>query len=359
MTEQTLYAVALSEIKGIGPVYFKKLLENFKTPKNAFNASYTELEKIVPSKIAERIKDYDINLAERILNIAQRQSIEITYLGDDNYPKRLININLPPPVIYYRGNLQQIDDIRAVGIVGTRKPTQYGARVASMFSRKLAEGGVGIVSGGAYGIDTIALKTGAENNTYTVAVLGNGLLNPYPSSNRELFKKIIKTGGAVISEFSPEERPKKENFPKRNRIISGLSDMLLVVEAGEKSGSLITAAWATEQNVDVYAVPGPITSDTSRGTNLLIKEGANIALNPEILLKDLGISETTTSKIIELTKEEKVVYDTIGNEPIHADRLSEILEIEIFKLTPILFSLELKGAIRQLPGKYYVREGLS
>ena len=356
MQEQLLYAIALSEIKGIGPVYFQKLINAFNTPENVFSASFSELSSIIPEKVAREILKKDFKQAERILSFSEKLDISITFYGSETYPQRLMNIHLPPPVLYIKGDLKRIDSEKSVGIVGTRKPTHYGVKVASDFSKVLAESGIAIVSGGAYGIDTFALRSAVENRGYAIAVLGNGLLNPYPASNRGLFKKILDAGGAIVSEFSPEERPAKENFPRRNRIISALSDILLVVEAGEKSGSLITAAWATEQNVDVYAVPGPITAETSKGTNLLIKEGAKVALSPDDILYDLGVRRRAEKIKPQLTEEEEKIYSAITHEPIHIDALSEKLGMEVFNLMPLLFSLELKGMVRQLPGKYYVRE---
>ena len=358
MHEDILYAIILSEIKGIGPVYFQRLLKRFETPRNVFKASLSELKEVVPQTVAERVLSPDIKSAEKIIKICERHSIEIYPYGSKGYPKRLLDIYAPPPILYVKGDITKIDTIKSVGMVGTRKPTQYGSQVAQIFSRELAQYGIGIVSGGAYGIDTIALKTAASENAYSVAVLGNGLLNPYPSANRELFRKIVEKGGAVISEFNPEERPNKENFPRRNRIISALSDALLVIEAGEKSGSLITAAWAEEQNVDVYAVPGPITAETSKGTNLLIQRGAKMATSPERILDDLGIQREKKKQDIRVSEEEQKILDIIGNEPLHADTIAERLNMEIFRLSSVLFSLELKGLIRQLPGKYYVKETL-
>ncbi len=351
-----LYAVALSEIKGVGPAYFKKLLDFFKTPENVFQASFTDLLSIVPQKVAREISKKDFRKAEKILKMAERHRIGITFYGEEDYPERLLNIHLPPPVLYVRGNIKSVDRAKGVGIVGTRKPSQYGIRVASEFSKRLAEHNIAIISGGAYGIDTFALRGAVENGGYAVAVLGNGLINPYPASNKWLFRKIVEKGGAVISEFPPEAKPARENFPRRNRIISALSDIVLVVEAGEKSGSLITAAWAAEQNIDVYAIPGPITSETSKGTNLLIKEGAKMALGVDDILYELGETPENVQTTLTLTEDEKKVFDMLSDEPVHIDSLSQKLKVEVFHLIPLLFSLELKGAVRQLPGKYYVKE---
>ncbi len=356
MDNDVLYAIALSETRGIGPVNFLKLINRFGSPEKVFNATLEDIEEIVPSHTAENIITFDIKNAERILNICQKHGISVYYYGGNGYPERLLNIHAPPPVLYVKGDISKIDNIKSAGIVGTRKPTHYGAQVAKMFSEELAKNGVAIVSGGAYGIDTIALKTAVKEGAYSIAVLGNGLLNPYPSANRGLFKEIVEKQGAVISEFPPEERPNRENFPRRNRIISALSDIVLVIEAGEKSGSLITAAWAEEQNVEVYAVPGPITSSASKGTNLLIQRGAKIAISPERVLEDLGIRADKQEIKVEVSGEEKMVLDVIEGEPIHIDVIAEKLSMEIFRLSSILFSLELKGLIRQLPGKYYVRE---
>lgn len=359
MDENTLLAISLSETKGIGPIYFHKLLKRFESFKNIYyNTSIDELSEIVPEHIARRILEHDFSKAEKIIKICERHNIKIITCNSKDYPKRLLSIHTPPPILYVKGDVEKINNVKLVGMVGTRKPTQYGVQAAQLFAKELAKADVGIVSGGAYGIDAISLKTALKEGAYTIAVLGNGLLNPYPSANRGLFKEIVEKGGAVISEFSPEERPNKENFPRRNRIISGLSDILLVVEAGEKSGSLITVSWAEEQNVEVYAIPGPITSETSKGTNLLISRGAKIALTPQNILNDMGITYKRKERELKISEEERQVLDIIGGEPIHIDSIAEKLNVEIFKLTPILFALELKGILRQLPGKYYVKEAL-
>ena len=356
MDDEIFYAVALSLIKGIGPVYFKKLIDQFKSPKEVFEKPLEALYDAVPKSIAKRIYDEkDFVKTERILRICERHDIKIYSYGMEGYPKRLLHIHTPPPMLYVKGDITEVDRIKTVGIVGTRRPSQYGVQVAEWFSRELSKHSIGIVSGGAYGIDTIALKKAKEENAYAIAVLGNGLLNPYPSSNRELFKDIVEKGGAIISEFLPEERPNKENFPKRNRIISALSDIVLVVEAGKKSGSLITAAWAEEQNKDVYAIPGPITKETSEGTNHLIQKGARIALSPDNILQDLGISHKKEERKIDISEEEKNILEMLSDEPLHFDTILEKSNMEVFNLYSILFGMELKGLIRQLPGKYYVR----
>lgn len=359
MNDDVLYAVSLSLIKGIGPVNFKKLLNHFKSPKEVFNSSLKELEGIVSKSVAEKILNTDFKEAERILKICEKHNIMVYFYGKENYPERLLHIHTPPPTLYVKGDISKIDNTKSVGIVGTRRPSSYGIEVAEWFSREFSKNGVSIVSGGAYGIDTVALKGAVEENAYAISVLGNGLLNPYPSSNRKLFKEIVEKGGAVVSEFPPEERPNKENFPKRNRIISALSDVILVVEAGEKSGSLITASWAEEQNKEVYAVPGPITKETSKGTNLLIQRGAKMALSPDNVLSDLGVLyRKEEKKKVPITEEEKKILKIIKTGPVHIDTISEKSNIEIFNLYSILFSLELKGLVRQLPGKYYVVDSL-
>ena len=249
-------------------------------------------------------------------------------------------------------------------IVGTRKPTSYGIQITKKFSRELVEAGFVIVSGMALGIDTIAHEETIENGGKTIAVLGSGVNVIYPSSNYRLYHRIIKTGGAVVSEFPPNQFVLKGLFISRNRIISGLSRGVLIAEGGEFSGALITAKYAGIQGKDVFAIPSPINSEMASAPNLLIKQGAKLVMSVEDILEELkdvlpeeflnkkGQAELETVALSDL---ENKVFSVINNEPAHIDEIINITKIEAGPLATALINLEIKGFIKQFPGKMFVK----
>jgi DNA processing protein len=291
----------------------------------------------------------------------------ITY-QDDDYPEKLKNIYDLPPFLYVRGSLMK-DDIN-IAIVGSRRATTYGKYTTERISRELAQKGVTVVSGMARGIDSAAHRGALAARGRTIAVLGSGLDVIYPPENKILFSEIIENG-AVISEFPMGTPPIAANFPSRNRIISGMSYGVLVVEAGEKSGSLITARLALEQGREVFAVPGSVETPASRGTNRLIKEGAKLIENAEDILEEIipqlektkVLNETLTSeneaklpaKEIKLTKIEKQVADFIFDKRIHVDDIIAATNLSPADVLSTLMSLELKNLVTQHPGKYFSR----
>ncbi len=349
--------LALYLVKGIGPVRFRKLIDAFGTPDRVFSASSDELKPIVGEKLALRIleKNKVFDEAEKQLSLARKTGCSIVTFKDRDYPAMLRPLDSSPPLIFYRGDIGAIGE-ETIAMVGTRSPTHYGQRVASELARELASAGFVIVSGGARGIDSYSHRGALEAGGRTVAVLGSGLDRPYPRENKKLFDKIVDSGGVVLSEFPMGTMPSPENFPRRNRIISGLSRGVIVVEAGMTSGALITARWASSQGRDVFAVPGPITSPKSAGCNYLIKMGAKIVLSADDIIEEYGGIEPSKKKEVEIALEgiERGIYNALlQNGPLHVDELSDILDIPSSRLLTHLFVLEMKGVIRELPGKFF------
>ncbi len=266
------YLLALHSIDGLGPIRLKAILDYFKDPKLAWEAQDKKIKsKLEPQEYAKSIKDAGISW--------------IT-LFDDSYPKLLKQIYDPPVVLYYKGEILPQDE-NAIAIVGTRRMTGYGKAITDQFTQLLVGYGLTIVSGLARGVDSEAHLAALKSGGRTIAVLGGGLNQIYPPENKNLAEKIIAGFGAIISEFLPNALSQPGNFPARNRIISGLSKAVLVTEASEDSGSLITARLALEQGREVFAVPGPITSKLSKGPIDLIKEGAKPIFNVEDILEEL------------------------------------------------------------------------
>lgn len=268
------YLLALHSINGLGPIKLKEILDRFKDPKLAWEAQSKETRKnLEPESYAEAIKD---------------QGIEWFTIYDEDYPLSLKEIYDPPVVLYYKGEITAQDQ-SAIAVVGTRRMTGYGKAVTEQFAKDLVARGLTIVSGLARGVDSEAHWTALRTGGRTIAVLGGGLNKIYPPENRNLAEEIVKGHGALVSEFPPNNPSLPGNFPARNRIISGLAKAVLVTEAAEDSGSLITARFALEQGREVFAVPGPITSSLSKGPIDLIKAGARLVTNADEILEDLGI----------------------------------------------------------------------
>lgn len=279
--------ILLNMVQDIGYIRLKGLLDEFKSPENILRAPVEGLRSVkgIGPSIAKAVKnagsDYDV---EKEIALAEKSGVVILTVFDEDYPERLKNIYDPPVILYVKGSIKKEDSL-AVSIVGSRKCTYYGMNMADNIAEKLAFSGVTVVSGLARGIDTAAHK-GALKSGRTIAVLGSGLGNIYPAENKPLSEKIAQNG-AVVSEFPMHMPPNKNNFPQRNRIISGLSAAVLVVEAANKSGALITADFALEQGRDVFAVPGAAGRLSSAGTNSLIKQGAKLIDSAEDILEEL------------------------------------------------------------------------
>lgn len=285
--------------------------------------------------------------------------------GDKEYPKALENIFNPPAELFVKGDILPSDD-NAIAIVGTRRATFYGLEQCEKLSYELALKGITIVSGMARGIDTAAHRGALKAGGRTVAVLGSGHNNIYPSENKKLYEEIAKNG-VVISEFTPDTLPFPTNFPRRNRIISGLAKGVVVIEAPRKSGALITANFALQQGKEVFAMPGNISSARSNGTNALIKEGAKLVENATDILEELKYVIRVDEPVINepipsaglgmagLSSEEKMVFGILNNKPTPIDEISRISQVPVHKISKALVGLELKRLIKALPGENFIK----
>lgn len=271
---------------------------------------------------------------------------------DPNYPKRLAQIQNPPEKLYVEGDETLLNQ-EAIAIVGTRNCTRYGEKCASKFARELSKKGICIVSGLARGIDSVAHINSMEEEGKTIAVLGSGFNHIYPEENQYLYGKIIENGGCIVTEYPPETPVDKARFPKRNRIISGLAMGVLVIEARYRSGTSITAKHAISQHKEVFCIPHPLDTPTGYIPNLLIQQGAQLVTSGSDILQYYNEEEKYQNQ--EVPQDYQAIYNLIGQLPISANNISKMLQIEIAKVTEILFMLELDGFIKQLPGNVYIR----
>jgi DNA processing protein len=336
----------------------RALLDVFGNVETAWDASPADLrnaglsQRIIDNLIQVRADVDLIKTWERL----ERQGITFLTWEDSQYPRRLSEIEQPPPLIYLKGTLVEEDDW-AVAIVGTRNPTAYGRQVAGEIAATLARSGVTVVSGLARGIDAVAHQACLEAGGRTLAVLGSGVDQVYPPEHRQLAQRIIAQG-AIISDYAPGTPPDASNFPPRNRIISGLARAVIVVEAGEKSGALITAAFAADQGREVFAVPGGIYAPLSKGTNRLIQEGARPLLDSQELLSILKLGPVTefhaARSTLPVDATETFLMELLGNEALHVDEISRRANLPIEKISATLVMMELKGMVRQMGGMQYM-----
>ncbi len=351
------YWIGFNLVKGIGTVRFRSLLDTFGDAKTAWQASPDELrqsglnEKLIENFITIR---NDISLDLIWKNICQK-GISVLTWEDKDYPDRLREIPQSPPVLYIRGEIMPEDDW-AVAIVGTRRITAYGRQVTEKIAVKMAQAGVTVVSGLARGVDGVAHKAILDAGGRTIAVLGCGLDQVYPPEHRKLAERIAQTG-ALISDYPPGTKPEASNFPPRNRIISGMSLATVIVEAGRRSGALITAGFAAEQGKDVFAVPGNVFSPQSQGTNKLIQDGARILINPQEILETLDLTrineQSEARTILPTNATEAKLFNILGHEPMHVDEIGNLTELSIEAVTSTLALMELKGMVRQVGGMRY------
>ncbi len=356
--DKKAYWVGFNFVKGIGPARLKKLLNFFGDVQIAWQAPDDALRAAgLSQKIIENLLQVrnHIDIQAKIDRITE-SGIDILTWDDASYPKRLLEINQPPPVLYVRGNLQPEDEI-SIAIVGTRRITPYGRRVAIQLSERLAQNGITVVSGLARGVDGVSHQATLNAGGRTIAVLGSGIDQIYPPENRNLAERIAQNG-AVVSDYPPGTPPEAANFPPRNRIISGLSLGTVVVEAGKTSGALITATFAVEQGREVFAVPGNIHGPQSRGTNYLIQQGARPLLDSEELLEFLDLDTITKQRsarrILPVDEVEKTILRFIGPEPIHIDEIGRQSGLPIEKVAATLTFMELKGLVQQVGIMNYI-----
>jgi DNA processing protein len=357
--DSRIFWVALSLVPGIGPAKFRRLVDSLGSPEAAWMADSTQLAS---AGLDRRAIDSLVSTRSRVqlqseMDKLQRLKVRVMTQQDDDYPHLLQHIADPPPVLYLRGELRPEDDL-SVAIVGTRRPTVYGRQAAELFARGLAEHGVTVASGLARGVDTYAHQAALEGGGRTLAVLGSGLDIIYPAENRRMAAEIVERG-ALISEFPLGTKPDGMNFPRRNRIISGLSTACLIVEAGDSSGALITAEFALEQGRDVFAVPGNIFSPASRGPNRLITDGAKPACRLEDILEELEIEAAVEQReardAIPKSESEVAILRCLGHEPVHIDEVRRTVCLPMSVVSSTLTMLELKGLVRQAGGMNYVR----
>ena len=356
------YWVALNNFTKFGPVRFKKLRKYFPDLKSAFSASVAQLvqagieNNIVEEFVAVRPAIEPDKLMEKL----DREEIKVVTQEDELFPKLLAQIYDPPPLLYFRGEFKQQDEY-AIAVVGARKYSNYGRQVAEQIVKDLANNNLTIVSGLALGIDSIAHQAALAVNGRTIAVLGSGLdrQNIYPTQNRYLADKIVASGGVIFSEFPLGTLPLKHHFPQRNRLISGLSLASLIIEAGEKSGSLITATHALEQNREVFAVPGNIYSPLSVGANNLIKLGAKVITCANDIIEALNLVQVASyienKKIIPESAEEEKILTILNYEPKHIDELVRLTKLNTSVINSTLTIMEMKGKVKNLGGMQYVK----
>jgi DNA processing protein len=371
--------IALNMTPGIGPRAAAKLLERFGSAEAVFNATRGELESLrLRPEATESIRARALfEQAEAEIGRVRQLGADVLLLDDGVYPALLREIFDPPITLYLKGDWDACFNSPCVAIVGSRRSSTYGQNAATMLARDLAKRGVTIISGLARGIDAAAHRGALEAGGRTVAVIGTGIDQVYPREHRKLVEEILAGGGALCSEFPLETPPAPQNFPYRNRVISGLSLGVVIVEAAENSGSLITARMAMEQNREVWAVPGNITSRNSFGTNYLIKgAGAKLVqqwqdvaseLPPEIAARLLPptTSESEREGIVkqlslvpeDLTTSEHALLKLLSaDNPVHIDQLAASSQLSINELTSALLGLEMRELVRQLPGKCFVRK---
>jgi DNA processing protein len=379
MLNQNLkYWVALKWVEGVGNVGFKALLEAFGTPQKVFEAPLSMIKAVpgIGDKTAPQIRAFkDWKKVEKELECADKTGVSIVTSQDPLYPSQLLSTYDYPTFLYVKGHLKE-DDVN-VAVVGSRTASTYGKFTTERLCRELVLRGITVISGLARGIDSAAHRGALSGKGRTIAVLGCGLDVVYPPENEKLFTEI-SLQGALISEFPFGTPPNAPNFPARNRIISGISLGVVVVEASEKSGSLITARIALEQGREVFAVPGSIDSSGSRGTNKLIKQGAKLIENVEDILEEILPQVTRAPKLVKpdqrqkqpddqqkiltsspdlvLKETEKTVWQVLSQKPVHIDQIITSTGLTAHEVLVILLNLELQGLIEQKPGKTYMRK---
>lgn len=362
MKEALLGWTALNLLPEVGPIKAVRLLEYFPDPINLFRKKDKKGLTGIPGinlQDVDNILKFDLKEAEVELQLAEKRGFKILTLSDPDYPPLLKSIPDPPILLYVWGGLTEEDQL-AIAIVGTRLCSPYGIVQAERFASSLAESRFTIVSGIARGIDTAAHQGALRVKRRTIGVLGSGLLEPYPPENRKLMEKMASSG-AVISEFPLRIKPERHTFPRRNRIISGLSRGVLVVEAGIHSGALITATLALEQGREIFALPGPVDQETSFGTNNLIKEGAHLITAPEdiiiTLYPTLPFPKTPPAapepETTNPDKESEILALLSRHHKVGIEEIASRLNLSLAETGSLLTRLELGGKIKQIPGKQY------
>lgn len=363
----TIAWLALNSIKGLGPVRIKSLLDAYGSPEDVFKESRSTLAKMpgLPAEALELFGQPDLFAqAQAQASLCASIGVRILTLADEDYPPLLREIFAPPPVIFVKGQ-QNVFTGKAIALVGTRRASSYGLSAAAFLAREAVARNLTIVSGLALGIDTAAHRTCLECGGCTIAVLGCGIDRIYPAENTSLAGRIEETG-ALVSEFPVGTQPESYNFPRRNRLISGLSAGVVVVESGKKGGALITAQYALQQGREVFAVPGSIFSEKSAGANALIKSGATPVRSIDDVLESITAvspshqSPAAPNAVVQpalelLTAQERSLLDAMADAPLRLDQLGEKTNVSQGELPALLLNLELRGLVRQRAGHLFER----
>lgn len=362
MTELEAF-IGLNLVSNIGSVRLNKLLEVFGKPEEIFSANYEHLASIfgIGSQIASDIVSFKKENIEKELSSSKKLGIKILTLNDKDYPENLKQIPGAPIVLYVLGNITAQDNL-AIGIVGSRRASLYGLSNAEKFAIQLCAQGITIVSGMARGVDTYAHRGALKAKGRTIAVMGSGFNHIYPAENATLAKEI-SSSGAVISEFPMQAQPLAQNFPRRNRLISGLSLGILITEAARNSGALITADFALEQGREVFALPGRIDSVGSMGTNALLKQGAKMVTCCDDILEELNLATVNMEKMVPVVNKQEIIcgkegnrlYEHITQQPVAIDDLIQKTALSSSQVLSLILELQLKKLIKTLPGKQYMR----
>lgn len=356
-TEKDL--LKLTFLRSYSSANLVNIIESYKSFKEFTKSDSPPAQKLRQLEIFQN--DRLDNEIKRQIELCRKNNYRIISYWDEDYPTLLKEIPYPPLLLFVNGVIKS-DCSKNISIVGTRRNTQYGKFVTEQFVEFFVKNDVIIISGLAYGIDSIAHKTAIKNNGLTYAVVASGLDEINPQLSRKLSDEIVSNGGAIITEYRCGTKSLQGYFPQRNRIISGLSKATIVIESAKKGGALITANFAFDQNRELYAVPGNINSERSKGTNLLIKnQKAQPAISPQMILEDLGIlsinniGKKQNKKLVFKNTNQELVYNSIDSQPIHIDEIIQLVNIDISELLVILLELEFDGFIKQLPGKYYIK----
>lgn len=353
---------AFNCVGGFGAQAFQKLLAGFSNLEDAWRDDGGKFFTLgLSEKQQNNFLDFrKKNDPEKLFEELLKEKVEILTTKDGAYPPQLKEIASTPPVLYFRGDKNILAN-KSIAIVGSRKFTEYGRRVTENLTRDLVRAGLTIVSGLALGIDGIAHQAALDAEGLTIAVLGTGIDDPtiYPREHFNLAKRILENGGALVTEQPPRTPSLKQNFPARNRIMSGLALGTLVAEAAEDSGSLITAGFALEQNREVFAVPGDIFSPQSAGANLLLKRGAKLVNSAADILEELNISRAQSPLALKIfeprTDEEKKIWKVLSNEPLHIDKISKLARLETARVASVLATMEIEGAVRNIGGQNFIK----
>ena len=359
MTELKFW-LGFNYVSGIGPAKIQALLGYFGSLEKAWNATDSQLRDIgfdarAIQSLNETRQNFDLDQYARRV---ESSGVSVVTWGSPEYPELLREIPAAPPLVFLRGQLEPIDRW-AVAVVGTRRLTAYGRQVTHDLVAGLVSNGITIISGLARGIDAVAHRTAIEGGGRTIAVMASGIDKIYPPEHRDLAREIVAGHGALVTDYPFGAEPESNHFPARNRLISGLSLGVIVIEAGERSGALITARFALEQNREVFAVPGNIHSPVSVGTNRLIQQGGKLVMRVEDVLEELNLKMVVEQAVAQIilpeTAEEAALIAQLSSQPVHVDELGRLTSMPMSLISSTLTMMELKGMVQQVGGMNYIR----